>query len=639
MAFRIRIEFGQFLLASGGVKPVPVQPQIRSADDRPPGDGYDRVQVLGSGHEDSLPRCPVADELAGLHGFPAESLVVRHAFPCDRQPCAQEGDHRCNSRKEPPSTQSLQAFPDAGTPIRHDQAAQEPGQVEQLDIVVFVWLEADELRRQNDRQGHREDPPVPRMPVKQRCQQGEEGQPDILDIEPQVQVPHAPAGRIVHPVELQNHEGMVALLEGLAEGKADQLRQCKGRGNRAVNQVREQDPAPAPPVRHRPRITVDQVVAQAARRRQTQGEEAVGMDQRQRASPYAQQDDTPSTVLRIPGFRPELREQQVVAGDDHAPPAQDRPLGDHQVADHIAPSQVVRIRLVRRRLVVAVHDMGNPFRDRPEPVRDRTADTLKEVQSFIGTPGPAGQVKVVKEAQAAIQEEQAGCQQGSLLSPRHLPAEDDHAHITQGHHQGPGEDDRCLQAAAQKDKSRAQAVRQEGIAQPRPREERVICGELLPCQSRDKARMHRQVTVGALADAPVAGSPDPQRMSVLQEAAEEGQRDADPQQLAEQAVLLFIPAGRVPPVPEEPAQERQKEHYNSAENMRCRAKGKEERSNGRKPHLAEQAKAQSEPDPVQRTVAGQQETNRRETERQKHHRVHDGSDHRFSSSPSKSLSS
>ena len=579
--------------------------------------------MLCSGNEHSVLRSIVPDVFAGFHGIGAESHIVGNAFAPDRQPGAEEGNKRREYCQEPPSAEALQAFPEAGYPIRDDHAAQQPRQVKQLVVVIFIGLEADEFRCQDNGQRHPENPAVPRFLFKQRCKQCQHRQADILDIEPEIQIPHAISARIVHPVELQLQEGMGILLEGLAKGKAEQLRRRQCQDDQAVNRVTEQDSPPGSALHERLRIPVDQVIAHGTQGRQSQGQEAVGMDQGQRSCPDAQQDQPPVPVFPVQQFRPEFRIQQIEAGHNHAPAAQRRPLGNQHIADHIAPSQVVGIRLVGGRFVITRQDQLNPFRSGGEPVGYRLSHPCQEGSVLIQhRPGAAaGLVKVIQEAQSAVQEEQRRCQQCGLLAAGHIPCQHQHAHIAQSHHQRSGNDHRSLQAASQQIEGGAQAVCQEGIAQPRSGEERIVRWELLPDQSGDKTQVHRQIPVGALPHIPVSVRVHTHHMAVLQPDAQDGQRNTDNQQLPEQLAFLFIPFRRCALVPQEPAQNGQEKQDARGKSMRFHLKPEQESAQGGQPHFLQQAQAHSQPQPVQRAVPGQQEADRHHTEKQVHQAV------------------
>ena len=63
-------------LAFPGIETVPVQPQVRSADDLPPCNGNHRIQVLGAGNEHRVLLRLILHEFPGFHRFAAESDII-----------------------------------------------------------------------------------------------------------------------------------------------------------------------------------------------------------------------------------------------------------------------------------------------------------------------------------------------------------------------------------------------------------------------------------------------------------------------------------------------------------------------------------------------------------------------------------
>ena len=340
------------------------------------------------------------------------------------------------------------------------------------------------------------------------------------------------------------------------------------------------------------------------------------MDQGKRPGPDPQQDQSPRSVARIPLLRAEDGVQQVKARNHRAPSAQQRPLGNHHVADHVGPAQVVGIRLVGRRLVETGQDVFDPFPHRAEPAGSRLADPGEQRGTLPGVPGSARQVKVVQESQPAVEEEQQGRQDHGFSTGGHLPSQHQHAHEAQGHHQGSGNRHGRLQAAAQQIEGGAQGIRQEGIAQAGSREERIIRREAFPGQSRNKAQVHRQVAVSALAHMPVSGPVHPHHMGVLQVRAQDRQGNQHRQCFPQHGLFLRVPGGGIPPVPQEPAGQRQEQQQPCRRRVGRRREAEEERKQRRKPHFFQHAEAEPQPDPVQRLMPRQQETNRKNAEGQ-----------------------
>ena len=130
------------------------------------------------------------------------------------------------------------------------------------------------------------------------------------------------------------------------------------------------------------------------------------MNQRQSPGPHAQKSHRAGSPQAIPaGFqhgpgkllshgsaftRIKGGVEQIEARNHHAPPAQQRALGYHQVHNHVAPAQVIRLGLVGGRLIIPLQDVPQPHQYRGRAIGFQ----------------PRRLVKVVQEAQPAIEEEQ-----------------------------------------------------------------------------------------------------------------------------------------------------------------------------------------------------------------------------------------
>ena len=566
-----------------GVEAVEVQPQIRPAHRRPPGNGADRVQVLGAGHEHAALLHVVPDVLAGLHRMGGEGLVVADALTPQRQPRREEHYHRRDDRHHRPRPQSLQLPPDLRAPVRHDHAAQKPRQVEQLVVVVLVGLEADQLRRQDDGEGPGEDAAAVFVLLTQGQQQGDEGQADVLDVEPQVQIPHALAGGVVHPVELEGDEAdALPSLEGLGEGEQDQL----GQGQRSrcgpVAQVPQEELLAL--------RVVDHVVDQHAQGAQRQRREGVGVDQRQRAAPHTQQDLPAHIAPALPVIRVKQHIQQVQAGDHHAPAPQQRSLGNHQVGNDIRPAQVVGIGLIGGRLVVAGEDGLDP---RPDG------------GGAVGLQAPR-LVEIVEEAQPAVQEEQQRRQHNGLAAQGHFPGQAHDPHEAQRHHQRAGDGQRLLDAPAHQIEGGGQAVHQEGVGQPLSGVEGVIRREGGVLQPGDEAHVHGQIAVGALAHVPAAVRGDARHVRILQVPGQHRQRQRHQGQLPEQRLLPAVPAPGGALVPQEVHRPRHQRQQHQCRPVGRPGEGKGKGAQRGQPHEQKQPQAHAKPQPGQHRLPWEQ---------------------------------
>ena len=504
-----------------------IQPQVGPADDRAPRQRAHRVQVLRTRHEHAVLRSIVTDVLPRLHGSRREGLIIAHGLPPQGQRRRQEQAHRRKACQHPATPQTLQPPPHLRQPIADRHGTQQIPQVEQLIIIVLIGLKTYQLRRDKNCKGACGDTPGAAVLFRQSAQQRNERQTDILDIEPQVEIPHSRAPGIIDPVELELQKGAAHARprQRLTEGKADQLRRGQRHGNAAIQEV-------ALHLLCAFRV-MESVVEHHARRAESQRKKGMGMDQRQRTAPHAQQGYRPSaaqlrTLAWIKGCI-----QQIKAGNDHAVSAQQGTLGHQQVSNEVTPAQVIGFRLIGGRFIIALQNIFQPCQHRQRAV------ALE----------PCRLIEVIQKAQTAVQKEQHRRQQDGFLAQRHFPRQQQHTQIAQSHHECAGDDDAHLQTPPHQIKGGGQAVRQEGIRQPLTGKNGVIRRELCVLQGGNEGQVHGEVAIGALTYVIGTVRRDADGMGILQISGEHGQRQHKQQRLPKLSCFLRVPRFRAALIP------------------------------------------------------------------------------------------
>ena len=327
----------------------------------------------------------------------------------------------------------------------------------------------------------------------------------------------------------------------------------------------------------------------------------MGMDQRQRTAPHAQQGHRSSAAqLRtLAGIKSGI--QQIKTGNDHAIAAQQRALGHQQVGNEVAPAQVIGFGLIGGRFIIALQNIFQPCQHRQRAV------ALE----------PCRLIEVIQEAQTAVQKEQHRRQQDGFLAQRHFPRQQQHAQIAQRHHECAGDDDTHLQTPAQQVEGGGQAVRQEGIRQPLTGKDGVLRRELCVLQGGNEGQVHGKVAVGALAHVIGAVRRDADGMGILQIGGEHGQRQHEQQRLPKLSCFLRVPCFRGMSIPCKVSAHGQQDHDRQRAAVRGHAERQRERRQRREPHQFQQSQAQSHPHPIQRSMSRQQPPNLQNSPRQK----------------------
>ena len=313
------------------------------------------------------------------------------------------------------------------------------------------------------------------------------------------------------------------------------------------------------------------------------------MDQRQRAAPDAQQSKLlPGAVL--PLVRRKGRIQQVEAGDHHAPAAQQRPLGQHQVSNDVRPAQIVWRGLVGGGRVVSVQD---------------GLDARPDRQRAVILPA-ARQVEIIQEAQAAVEEEQQRREDDRLLSGGHLPGQAHHAHVAQRHHQRAGDGQRRLDAPAKEIERGTQAIHQEGVAELHAGKEGILRREGGVLQRGDERHMHRQIAVGRLTDPPGSVVHNADIMGVLQPGRQRRQRQHDDGHLQGESGFVIIPGFHAGLVPQEVRPRRQPRQRDQRQQMPRHGESHREGHQRRQPHHQQQTAACTQPHAGEHALPRQQ---------------------------------
>ena len=318
------------------------------------------------------------------------------------------------------------------------------------------------------------------------------------------------------------------------------------------------------------------------------------MNQRQRPCPYAQHYFAAKIPLCFPLGRVKALIQQIEAGDHHAPAPQQGTLRNHQVGNHVGPAKIVRIRLIGRRLVIPGQNVSQPGQYRQAAVRLITCRLIK----------------VVQETQATIQEEQQSGQHHRFLPKGHAPCQNHNPHEAQTHHHRCRDRRSSLQAPSHQVKAGGQAIRQERVGQPMSREDAVFRGKRCILQAGNKAEMHGQIPISALAYMPASILCHTHDMGVLQIGTQHRQRQCHQQQLTKKPAFLLVPRGRRTLIPQEIGGCCQ--HYQCAQcaPVCLHGKAQAESEEHRQPHHFQHTEAHAQPYTGQRALPWQKPVHR-----------------------------
>ena len=253
------------------------------------------------------------------------------------------------------------------------------------------------------------------------------------------------------------------------------------------------------------------------------------MDERQAAGDQAKQQEGARIALLLP----QAVKQQVETGEQKDPAGQKSTLRREHVGDDIAPPEVVGAKLgvVDGRLVPAVQYGAKPVQ--PGPHLQLIA--AGRPQAF------AHHVKAVQKAQPAVDEQQQHRKRRRPAAVCHARRQQRIARKNKAQHQCTRDVERGLQVEAHDQACGGEAVCQEGVAEPCPRQYAVISGKPGILKRGDDAGVQRQIAVGALPDIERAVL-WPQVMGVLKHRAEDSERQGQEQQQPD-ILLIFIPKG------------------------------------------------------------------------------------------------
>ena len=207
----------------GIIQPVKEHIQVASADNLPPRQRTDGVNVLLSGQKHVVAVGVFANPVARRNRVGGKELIAGNRLAPQRQRAGKHARPQKQPAEQRAPRQARQPLHDQRAVIRGQNHGKHEPDVKQLVVVVFVGLKENRFGHDvNRRHAQHNIQITPPAGAQTRADDEDERQTRVFHPEPEIEILESVSAAVVHPVKLEPQR---AALQRLFDGVAHQLRQ------------------------------------------------------------------------------------------------------------------------------------------------------------------------------------------------------------------------------------------------------------------------------------------------------------------------------------------------------------------------------------------------------------------------------